>query len=110
MTAPDEPGVWVFNGNGGHFPSAVFSTVENANAWIAKHKLSGLLTWYPLDVGLYDWAADNGYWRPKYNSEKTPEFIQRFSSARTDHRHYENGSENGSSGARPDRDDTQTAD
>lgn len=35
--------VWVFNG-GGTFPAAVFTTRELAEAWIARHKVSGVLT------------------------------------------------------------------
>lgn len=32
--------------------SGVFSTLENAEAWIARHKLSRVLTKYPVDVGV----------------------------------------------------------
>lgn len=45
-------GVWVFNG-GGDFPAGVFTTRELAEAWIAKHRLVGVLTKYPLDIGVY---------------------------------------------------------
>jgi hypothetical protein len=90
MTPPDEPGVWVFNGNNSTFPSAVFTTVEKANEWIAKHKLSGVLTWYPLDSGTYDWMIEKGHWQPKKDYQKTAEFIQRFHSGLA-HEHYENG-------------------
>jgi hypothetical protein len=88
----DEPGVWVFSGAGGQFLSAVFATVGKAEEWIAKHKLSGVLTWYPLDTGAYEWVIGKGYWCPKKDEQKTPEFIQRFSSTYTGHYHYENGS------------------
>jgi hypothetical protein len=91
MTAPDEPGVWVFDGAGGKFPAAVFSTVGKAEEWIGKHMLTGVLTWYPLDVGVYEWVIEKGYWEPKRDDQRTPEFIQRFSSAHTGHHHYENG-------------------
>jgi hypothetical protein len=91
MTPPDEPGVWVFNGSGGQFPSAAFTMVEKADEWIAKHKLSGVLTWYPLDVGVYEWVIEKGHWQPKKDHQHTPEFIQKFSSGYC-HYHYENGS------------------
>jgi hypothetical protein len=92
MTIPNEPGVWVFNGSGGQFPSAVFTTVEKADAWIAKYKLSGVLTWYPLDIGVYEWTIEKKCFLPRKDYQKTPEFIQTFSSAHTGHHHYEDGS------------------
>lgn len=42
--------VWVFNGSGGKFPSAVFSSVVTAEPWIAKHSLTGVLTQYSIDT------------------------------------------------------------
>jgi hypothetical protein len=106
MSPPDEPGVWVFNGDGGGFPSGVFQSVEKAEEWISKHGLSGLLTWYPLDVGVYEWAIENGYFSPHKDYHKAADFIQRFSSAHTDHHHYKNGRQ---AGLTPD-DTTQALD
>jgi len=82
--------VWVFNG-GGNFPSGVFSKKEIAEAWIAKHKLSGVLTKYPVDEGVYDWSLANGTFKIKKEEQTQPAFIQRFSSASQEHYHYENG-------------------
>ncbi len=79
--------VWVFNG-GGQFPSGVFTSRELAEAWIAEHRLIGILTNYPLDVGLYDWAIARGTFKPKRPEHSEPAFIGRFNSARQDHRHY----------------------
>lgn len=45
--------VWVFNG-GGNFTSGIFTRRELAESWISKHFLSGCLTKFPLDVGLFD--------------------------------------------------------
>lgn len=101
----DEPGVWVFNGYGGQFPSAVFTAVELADEWIAKHKLSGVLTWYPLDVGVYEWTIEKKYFLPRKDYQTTPNFIGTFSSAHTGHYHYENGSRDG----RTTQNDTQAA-
>jgi hypothetical protein len=83
--------VWIFNGDGGHFPSGVFTTRENAEAWIARHCLSGTLTRYPLDAGIYDWAVTQGFFTPRRDDQHTPQFIQRFSSASQEHFHYEDG-------------------
>ncbi|XVJ59680.1 MAG: hypothetical protein HEQ23_09855 [Tepidisphaera sp.] len=35
-------------------PSAIFSSVEAAERWIAEHALSGLLTLYHLDVPAFE--------------------------------------------------------
>jgi hypothetical protein len=90
VTAPAEPGVWVFHGEGGRFASAVFTTIEKAEAWISEHKLSGLLTWYPLDTGVYQWVIASGCWKPKREEHREPRIIQGFSSY-LDHHHYKLG-------------------
>jgi hypothetical protein len=89
----DYPGVWVFTGAGGNFPAGVFSTKEAAEAWIISRKVSGTLTRYPLDVSSYDWCLQHGFFKPKRDEQRTPEFIQKLSSARQDHFHYESGAE-----------------
>jgi hypothetical protein len=61
----DTPTVWVFNGAPSSFPSAVFRTKELADAWISKHKVTGTLTRYPFDQGVYEWALERGYFTPK---------------------------------------------
>ena len=82
--------VWVFNAQGATFPSGVFTSAAAADAWIAKHRLSGVLTAYPLDHGVYDWAVENGYFgRTK---PATPNFVGSFTSYRQKHYHYEAGS------------------
>jgi hypothetical protein len=83
--------VWVFNGDGGSFPSAIFSTREAAQSWIAGHRLSGCLTRYPLDRPLYEWAIDSGHFEPRFPSQQAALFIQRFSSAYLEHYHFEAG-------------------
>src|SRR4051812_25975129 len=70
--------VWVFNG-GGNVPAAVFTTRDLAEAWIALHGLTGVLTKYPLDVGVYEWAIDCGAFKPKRPDQSAPHFIERFS-------------------------------
>ncbi len=83
--------VWVFHGAGGRFTSGVFSTKENAEDWIEKHKLTGILTLYPLDQGAYDWAITNKSFKPQKKAHYTPFFIQKFSSASQNHFHYFEG-------------------
>ena len=83
--------VWVFCGPSAQFPSGVFSSKENAEEWIAKHSLTGTLTVYPIDTGVYDWAIQKGFFNPKEDKHRTPKFIQQFSSASQEHYHYEDG-------------------
>ena len=87
--------VWVFVGNGATLPCGVFHTLEMANQAIEKHKLSGMLTAYPMDTVIYEWAIDNGFFHPKRDSQQTPTFIQRFTSAALEHYHYIDGKESG---------------
>ncbi|MCU0714236.1 MAG: hypothetical protein MUC43_19435 [Pirellula sp.] len=81
--------VWVFNGVKASFPSGVFTSRENAEAWIKEHNLEGTLTLYPVDQSAYDNAIANGWFNPKLPHQKLPEFIQRFTSASQEHYHYE---------------------
>ncbi|QKJ33250.1 hypothetical protein HQ865_22915 [Mucilaginibacter mali] len=83
--------VWVFHGAGAQFASGVFTTVEKAEEWISKHKLTGLLTNYILDTSAYDWAIAHEYFEVKKENQSTPEFIQRFANANNQHFHYQNG-------------------
>ncbi|MDM1298325.1 hypothetical protein HXZ94_07395 [Empedobacter falsenii] len=77
--------IYVFNGLNASFPSAVFSSYENAEQWIKQHRLSGTLTAYPLDISAYDWAVENKYFKPKSESDQSAKFISRFSSAYLQH-------------------------
>lgn len=83
--------VWVFVGDKGPFPSAVFSSREKAEAWIKAHALSGTLTQYPVDQSVYDWAIAQGFFVPKDDRHRTAAFIQNFSSAHQAHYHYQDG-------------------
>lgn len=83
--------VWLFNGDGARFPSGAFSSKEKAERWIEEHKLSGVLTAYPIDEAVYDWAIRTGIFTPKREKHTAPEFIQSFTSAGQDHVHYERG-------------------
>jgi hypothetical protein len=87
--------VWVFCGSNGHLPSGVFTERVAAERWIESHSLSGLLTAYPLDSGVYEWAIDRGVFRPTRPHHTAPDFIQRFTSASLEHFHYEDGEPGG---------------
>lgn len=83
--------VWVFHGENAHFSSAVFSEKHLADAWVRKASVSGVLTKMPVDMGVYDWVVENGYFTPRNPSQKSPDFVQKFSSAYLEHVHYQNG-------------------
>ncbi|WP_223847367.1 DUF7710 domain-containing protein [Hymenobacter montanus] len=81
--------MWVFHGVGGHFASGVFTTREKAEAWIEHHGLTGVLTRYPLDQGVYDWALEQQAFQPSKPEHTQASFIQRFTSANQEHYHYD---------------------
>ncbi|MDO3627653.1 hypothetical protein [Mucilaginibacter sp. BT774] len=83
--------IWVFHGEQGRFSSGVFTSQQIAEEWIKKHKLSGLLTEYPLNKGVYDWALENDLFSIKKDSHKSSQFIQGFTSGSQEHFHYEYG-------------------
>lgn len=82
-------GVYVFHGVGAQFAAAVYASVGQAAADIERHRLSGLLTWYPIGSTVYDYAVGQGLFPPReYGDGK---FIQSFTSAALEHHHFENG-------------------
>jgi hypothetical protein len=80
--------VWVFHGINSEFSNAVFSSKETAESWIETTGVQGMLTKMPLDVSCYDWAMSRGYFKPKSESQRESEFIQRFTSGYLEHYHY----------------------
>lgn len=87
--------VWVFNAPNKSFSGGVFADIDEAEKWIAKHKLTGVLTKYPLNKGVFDWAIENNSidLKPGKLSEKIedPSFIGGYTTASMEHYHYENG-------------------
>ncbi len=85
--------IWVFHGERGRYTGGVFTCIENAEAWIGRHGLTGVLTAYPLDEGCFDWAVREGKTGMKdetFEKKKhDPVFMGSFSSACQDHFHYE---------------------
>ncbi|MER5628669.1 hypothetical protein ABT061_47415 [Streptosporangium sp. NPDC002544] len=83
--------VWVFLGEGAQWPSGVFRTRERAESWIKTGKLTGMLTEYPLDTGVYDWAIEHDHFQPRAAHQQTPSFVGRFTTAQQEHFHYTDG-------------------
>jgi len=48
--------VWVFHGSESQFASGVFSSQEQAEAFINRYRLTGTLTKYPVGISIYEWA------------------------------------------------------
>ena len=85
--------VFIFNGAGSQFPGAVFFFFCIAADWIKKHSLTGVLTSYPIDMGVYEWAIEHGNFKATHDYQKEPKFIQKFTSASLKHYHFEDGTE-----------------
>jgi hypothetical protein len=83
--------VWLFNGEMGRFASAVFTELILAEDWIKTNKLTGVLTKYPINSGVYDWAVKEGMFNVKKEEHTTSLFIGKFTTAGQEHYHYENG-------------------
>jgi hypothetical protein len=87
----DMKDVWIFHGEGGRFSSGVFDSLKKAEEWIGRGNLSGILSQYPVNKGIYDWALENEYFEIKTEKQSTPKFIQTFTSGSQEHYHFENG-------------------
>jgi hypothetical protein len=85
--------IWIFHGLRGTLASAVFSSKEIAENWINANQVQGILTKYPIDISVYDWTIEQGYFNPKSPEQLTPDYIQKFSSAYCEHYHYINEDE-----------------
>jgi hypothetical protein len=83
--------VWVVKGEKASFPAGIFSSLDLAERWIAHRRLTGTLTLYPVDIGVYDWAIAEGFVQPSKPHQATSNFIGRFTSASMKHHHYEDG-------------------
>ncbi|MFC0866324.1 hypothetical protein ACFHYQ_28930 [Sphaerimonospora cavernae] len=83
--------VWAFVGEGGRWPSAIFTTKRLAEEWISARGLTGMLTEYRIDDPVYEWAVANGHFQPSRPEHSTADFIGRFTTAHQAHEHYEDG-------------------
>ena len=88
-----EPHVWVFHGAGARFTGGVFTSLDRAEGSIARHRLSGVLTAYPIDSGVFEWMEASGLIKTQQLAAKRgdPKFIGGFTSASQEHYHYEDG-------------------
>lgn len=83
--------IWVFNGAGASFPAGLFISLTEARTWIEKNKLTGILTRYPVNIGIYDWAIANDLFTIKHPRQSKPTFIESFTCAAMEHYHFNAG-------------------
>ena len=84
--------IWIIKGNGEtKFPSDEKKKKSAAIKWIAENELTGVLTKYPIDIPLFEWAIENKYFTPKNELQKNAKAIENFNSAYLEHYHFEKG-------------------
>ena len=87
-----EKHVWIFNGTGARFPAGAFTSRALAEEWIRARRLSGMLTAYPLDEGVFDWALRHDFVTGRARGRgDDPAFVGAISSATQEHYHSEDG-------------------
>lgn len=85
--------LWTFQGDGADSANGIFSTKDLAEKYIKEYSLSGMLIKLPLNVSVYQWAIDMGYFNPTKDYMKSSQFIQQFNSGYLEHYHYQDGKE-----------------
>jgi hypothetical protein len=73
------PTVWIFHGERARFASGVFPNAAAALEWVAQHRLTGVITEYPVGVGAYDAAVREDRFRTSREHHGTPDHIAGFS-------------------------------
>ena len=87
--------IWLFNDKSGGFVGGAFTDRSLAETWISDHKLSGVLTKYPINIGVFDWAEQNDLLSMKpetlVRKRVDPKFIGKFTTAVQEHYHFQDG-------------------
>ena len=52
-----------------------------------------MLSTDPIDISIYDWTIMKGFFKPKRDDQKTPDFIQSFSTVYIEDSQYVDGIE-----------------
>lgn len=91
MNEVNESAVWIFHGESARFAAGVFRTEADALAWATKHRVSGIVTEYPVGDGCYDVAVDRGSFKPTKPHHGTSEHVAAFSPGWTRHVHLIDG-------------------
>lgn len=87
--------IWLFNGPINLLSGGIFEELEIAEKWIDKNSLTGMLTKYPINIGVFDWAELEGLItmtkEELIERRKEPNFIGSFTIAFMTHYHYKDG-------------------
>lgn len=83
--------VWIFQGEGTNNCNAIYEKKMDAEMFIKQFSLSGILIKMPLNISIYQWAINCGYFSPTREYMSQPRFVQNFNSAYLEHYHYSNG-------------------
>ena len=65
-----------------------FMRKHEAETYIFENNLKCMLTKYPINMSVYDWAIQNNFWQPKNDLQKNSKFRAKFNSAYLEHDHY----------------------
>ena len=77
--AASDARVWVFHGDQAGFAAGVFASQAQALARAARHKVTGILTEYPVGEGCYDFNMRQGRFRPSKPHHGTAAHVACFS-------------------------------
>jgi hypothetical protein len=91
MTDTTEQTVWIFHGDSARFASAVFTTEADALSWAERHRVSGIVTEYPVGDGCYDIAVRIGAFTPSKPHHGSPAHVAAFSPGWARHVHLADG-------------------
>jgi hypothetical protein len=72
------PMIWIFHGDRARCAAGAFTTREAGLAWAAEHRVTGILTEYPIG-GAYDVAVTEGRFTPTRPHHGTPDHVAGFS-------------------------------
>ncbi len=86
----DATHVWIFHGDSARYASGVFADRDSALAWAARHDVTGILTKYPVGIGCYDLAVEQGRFTPTKPHHGSPSHVVGFSPPGP-HIHLRNG-------------------
>ena len=82
--------VWIFHGEGSRFASGVFADRSSALDWVARHRLTGIVSEYQVGDGCYDFALRRGRFRDTKPHHGLPQHVAGFSPG-LDHVHVQDG-------------------
>lgn len=85
--------IWVIQSNSDRNIIGCFIQKELAEQFIQQHQLQCSLVQMPIDISVYDWVIQKGYWQPKSDLQKSAKFIEKFSSAYLKHEHFKEDSQ-----------------